>query len=56
MRHQVFSVIEMQEVFALVSDGLKASCSGKQIEYFQNVQRTVWEVMENPGAHWMDLF
>ena len=49
MRQQAFSVIEMQQVFALFSDGLKGSCSGKKVEYFQNMQRTVWEVMENPG-------
>ena len=49
MRQQAFSVIEMQQVFALFSDGLKKSCSGKDVEYFQNLQRTVWEVMENPG-------
>ena len=36
-------------MFALFSDGLKGSCSGKKVEYFQNMQRTVWEVMENPG-------
>ena len=43
-----------REVAQLFSIGLSRSLEGKDSKYIQNVERTVWQIIENPGWILMD--